>query len=162
MVRWNWNDYDVVNWLAWICGCKFWNRNRFVLNHQNCSVDRSLTKYNFSKHALQPEKKNCNYLGEKENIKLIFWRVFDNSFSKSLIFKRVCCKHWLLLAIYQKKGFGTSFWWTFSAYFFHKTVSYLIFYQLTKFQHQNFFFSQDIKKYAFLSSCLANTWHHKF
>ena len=48
-----------------------------------------------------------------------------------------------------KKGSGTSFPCAFSAYFFHKNVSYLILYQLTKFQYQIYFPSQDI--FEFLS-----------
>ena len=45
-----------------------------------------------------------------------------------------------------KKGSGTSFLGIFSAWFFHKNISYLIIDQLTKFQCRNFFPSQDIKK----------------
>ena len=40
-----------------------------------------------------------------------------------------------------KNGSGTSFWCTFSAWFFHKNVPYLILYQLTKFQYHIYIFS---------------------
>ena len=64
--------------------------------------------------------------------------------------------HWLFCAIYQnKKSDGTSFCCIFPAYFSIKKFSYLILYQLTKFQYQTFF-SQDIKQYVVLNSCLAN------
>ena len=44
-----------------------------------------------------------------------------------------------------KRGSGTSFWCTFSAWFFHKTFFYLILYKQTKFQCHTAFPSQDIK-----------------
>ena len=50
-----------------------------------------------------------------------------------------------------KRGVST-FWCTFSAYFFHINVPYLIPYQLTKFQYQTRFPSQNIKQYIFLNS----------
>ena len=40
-----------------------------------------------------------------------------------------------------KKGSGTSFWCTFSAWFFHKNIPYLILYQWTKF-HCHILFRQ--------------------
>ena len=55
-----------------------------------------------------------------------------------------------------KNGSGTSFWYIFSALFFHKNISYLISYQLTKFQYHTFFPSEDIKQNALLSSYLEN------
>ena len=61
-----------------------------------------------------------------------------------------------------KKGSGTSFWCTFSAWFFHKNVPYLILYQWPKFQCHTFFPSQDIKQNVLLSSYLNSRWHHKF
>ena len=60
-----------------------------------------------------------------------------------------------------KKGSGTSFWWTFSAWFFHKNVPCLILYQWSKIQCHTFFPSQDIKQNVFLSSYLNSWWRHK-
>ena len=60
-----------------------------------------------------------------------------------------------------KKGSGTSFWCTFSAWFFHKNVPYLILYQWTKFQCHTLFLSQDIKQNMLLTSYLDKWWHHK-
>ena len=51
-----------------------------------------------------------------------------------------------------KRGSGTSFWCTFSAWFFHKNVFYLILYQRAKFQCHTSFPSQDIKQNVLLSS----------
>ena len=45
--------------------------------------------------------------------------------------------------------------------FFHKNISYLILYQLTKFQCHTFFPSQDIKQNALLNSYFGNWWRHK-
>ena len=45
--------------------------------------------------------------------------------------------------------------------FFHKNVSYLIPYQLTKFHCHIFFSSQDIKQNVLLSSYLDNCWRHE-
>ena len=59
-----------------------------------------------------------------------------------------------------KKGSGTSFWCTFSAWFFHKNVSYLILYQWKKFQYHTFFHSQDIKPNVLFSSYLDSSWCH--
>ena len=53
-----------------------------------------------------------------------------------------------------KKGSGTSFWCTFSVWFFHKNVHYLMLYQWPKFQCHTFFSSQDIKQIVLLSSYL--------
>ena len=48
---------------------------------------------------------------------------------------------WLFSKI--KKGFGISFWCTFSAWLSHANAPYLILYQLTKFQrHMKITFSQ--------------------
>ena len=60
-----------------------------------------------------------------------------------------------------KRGSGTDFWGTFSAWFFHKIVSYFIFYQWAKFQCPNFFPSQDFKQHVLLSSYLDSWWRHK-
>ena len=49
-----------------------------------------------------------------------------------------------------KKGSRASFWCTFSAWFFHKNVPYLILYQWTKFQCHTLFLSQDIKQNVLL------------
>ena len=60
-----------------------------------------------------------------------------------------------------KKGSGTSFWCTFSAWFFHGNVPYLILYQWTKFQCHTFFTSEDIKQNVLLNSYLGIWWRHK-
>ena len=89
----------------------------------------------------------------KERIKVTFSKIFDNPLSKYLIVKRISCMQWLFWVVYQnKKGFGTNFWWTFSAWSFHENVPYLILYQWTKFQCPIFFSSQDIKQNVLLSS----------
>ena len=61
-----------------------------------------------------------------------------------------------------KKGSGASIWCTFSAWFFHKNVPYLILYQWTKFQCHTLFLSQDIKQNVLSSSYLDSWWRHKF
>ena len=61
-----------------------------------------------------------------------------------------------------KKGSGTSFWCTFSAWIFHKNVPYLIVYQWTKFECHIFFPSQDIKQNVLLTSYLNSWWRHRF
>ena len=60
-----------------------------------------------------------------------------------------------------KKESGTSFRYTFSAYFLDESSPYLILYQLTKFQYQTYFLSQHIKQYVILNSCIAKRWRHK-
>ena len=60
-----------------------------------------------------------------------------------------------------KKGIGASFWFTFSAWFFHKNVPCLILYQWTKFQCHILFLSQDIKQNVLLSFYLDSWWRHK-
>ena len=50
-----------------------------------------------------------------------------------------------------KKGSGAGFWCTFSTWFFHKNVPYLILYQWTKFQCHTLCLSQDIKQNVLLS-----------
>ena len=60
-----------------------------------------------------------------------------------------------------KKGSRASFCCTFSAWFFHKNVSYLILYQWTKFQCHTLFLSQDIKQNVLLSFYLDHWWHYK-
>ena len=60
-----------------------------------------------------------------------------------------------------KKESGTSFCCTFSAWFFHKNVLYLILYQWAKLQYHTFFPSQDIKQIVWLSSYLDSWWCHK-
>ena len=60
-----------------------------------------------------------------------------------------------------KTGYGTSFRWTFSAWFFYKNVPYLILYQWPKFQCHTFFPSQDIKQNVLLSSYLNSWWCHE-
>ena len=60
-----------------------------------------------------------------------------------------------------KKESETSFWCTFSAWFFHKIVPYLILLQWTKFQCHTLFLSQDMKQNMLLSSYLYSWWRHK-
>ena len=60
-----------------------------------------------------------------------------------------------------KKEPGGSFRCTFSAWFFKKTVRYLILYQWLKFQCHTLFLSQDIKQNVLLSSYLVSWWRHK-
>ena len=55
-----------------------------------------------------------------------------------------------------KKGSGTSLWCTFSAWFFHKNIPYLILYQWTMFHCHNSFPSQDMKHVLF-----SNGWQGK-
>ena len=79
-------------------------------------------------------------------------------------------KEWLFYLIFDgcfglftkiKKGFGASFWSTFSVWFLHK-IFYVILYQLTKFQCHTFFPSQNIKQNMLLSSYLDNWWRFIF
>ena len=87
-----------------------------------------------------------------KKIKLAFSRLLNNPLSKHLTVKRITCMHGCFrLFNKNKKGSGTSFWCILSARFFHKNVPYLIFYQLTTFQCQTFFPSQDIKKNVLLN-----------
>ena len=60
-----------------------------------------------------------------------------------------------------KKGSGTRFRCTFSAWFFHKDVPYSILYLWTKFQCHTFSPSEDIKHTVLLSSYLDKWWHYK-
>ena len=60
-----------------------------------------------------------------------------------------------------KNGSGANFWCTFSAWFFHKHVLYLILYQWKKFQCDTLFLSQDIKQNKLLISYLDKWWCHK-
>ena len=100
--------------------------------------------------------------GFKRKKKVNFIKVFGNPLSKYLIFKIISRIQWLFWVVYQiKKGPGTSFWCTFPAWFFHKNVSYLIFYQWTKFQCHIFLPSQYIKQNVLLSSYLDSWWLHK-
>ena len=71
--------------------------------------------------------------GQKEK-KLTFLEPLDNPLSKKEL---LACNSCSGLFTKIKKGSGTSFWRTFSVQFFH--VSYLILYQLTKFQWHIFF-----------------------
>ena len=97
-------------------------------------------------------------LGSKEkNLTLII--LFQNIlFSK----KFLACNGCFELFTKMKKGSGTSFWCTFSAWFFHKNVLYLILYQWTKFKCHTFFPSQDIKQNVLSSSYLGSWWRLNF
>ena len=98
-----------------------------------------------------------------ENKKLTFLRLFDNPLSKYLVLKRISCMQWLFgLFSKIKKGSGTSFWCTFSAWPFLKNVLHLILYQRTTFQCHNSFLSQHIKHNVLFSSYLDSWWRHKF
>ena len=79
----------------------------------------------------------------KKKINLTFLRLFDNPFSKYLIFRIIYCMQCLFWVIYQnwKRRLGLAF----GAHFFHKNV-YLVLYQLAKFKCQTFFPPQDIKQ----------------
>ena len=78
-------------------------------------------------------------------------------FQKILFLKEfLACNSSLGLFSKIKKGSGASFWCTFSAWFFHKNVPYLILYQWTKFQCHTLFLSQNIKQNVLLSSYLDN------
>ena len=76
------------------------------------------------------------------------WQPFKTIFLKEFLECNVC--FWLFNKI--KKGSGASFWYTFSAWFSHKNVPYLIMYQWTKFQCHTLFLSQDINQNVLLSS----------
>ena len=78
-------------------------------------------------------------------------------FSKEFLACNGC--FWLYTKV--KKGYRASFWCTFSAWFFHKNVFYLILYQWTKFQCHTFFSSEDIKQNVLLSFSLDSWWRHK-
>ena len=78
----------------------------------------------------------------KGNLFKAFWY----SASKYLICKRIHFYAMAILGYLSKlKGSGISFCCTFSVWFFHTNVPYLILYQLRKFQRHIFFPSQDIK-----------------
>ena len=62
-----------------------------------------------------------------------------------------------------RKGSGANFWSTFSAWFFHKNVPYLIFYQWTKFTHLIFFSKYQTKRVIkFLFKQLMTSWILRF
>ena len=98
----------------------------------------------------------------KEKIKLTFLRLLIILFQNILFLKEfLACNGCFGLFTKIKKGSGTSFWCTFSAWLFHKNVPYLILYQWTKFQFHIFFPSQDIKQHVLLSSYLDSWWRYK-
>ena len=70
----------------------------------------------------------------------------------------IACNGCFRLFINIKKGSGTSFWYTFSEWFVHKNIPYLILYQWIKFQCHTFFHFKDIKQDVFLSSYLDSWW----
>ena len=68
----------------------------------------------------------------ERQIKLSFLKLFDNSLSNFWFVKEfLACNSCFGLFNKIKKGFGINFWCTFSAWFFHKNVPYLIIYQLS-------------------------------
>ena len=83
-------------------------------------------------------------------------------FQNVLFFKDfLACNGYFGLFRKIKKGSGASFWCTFSEWFFHKNVPYLVLYQWTKFQCHTLFLSQDVKQNVSLSSYLGSWWRHK-
>ena len=58
----------------------------------------------------------------------------------------LACNACFMLFTKIKKESQTSFWCTFSKWFFHENVPYLILYLWIKFQCYTFFLSQDIKQ----------------
>ena len=90
----------------------------------------------------------------------ITWWVNGHYFLQNIsFFKTISCMQWLLFTKI-KKGSWTGFRCIIFAWFFHKSVPYLILYQLTKFQCHIFFPSRDIKQNVLLSF-LNNCWRHK-
>ena len=61
----------------------------------------------------------------KGKIKLTFSMLSDNPLSKYFIFKRIFCMQRLLLSKIKKR-FETSIWCTFSAWFLHENIPYVI------------------------------------
>ena len=95
---------------------------------------------------------------QKKN-KFTFLKLFDNSLSNFWFVKEfLACNSCFGLFNKIKKGFGINFWCTFSAWFFHKNVPYLIIYQLSL---KVTSFLQDIKQNTLLRSYLDNWWRHK-
>ena len=88
--------------------------------------------------------------------------LFGNPFPKCLIFKNNFLHAMAVLRYLPKvkKGSRTSFLSTFSAWFFHKNVFYLILYQWPNFHCHTFFLSQYMK-HVLLSSYLDSWWRHK-
>ena len=82
-----------------------------------------------------------------------FIKIFDNPLSKYLTFKIIYAPNgcsWLLTKL--KKGLELAF----GKHFFHDFFTYLILYQVTKFQMPCFFSLQHIKQNMLLSSYLDN------
>ena len=83
----------------------------------------------------------------KEKIKLTFLRLFDDPISKYLFLKEfLACNGCFELFAKMKRGLGLAFAHIFLVIFSIKNVSYLLLYQLAKFQCHTFFSSQDIKQ----------------
>ena len=83
-------------------------------------------------------------------------------FQNILFLKEFCaCNGCFGLFTKIKKGSGSSFWSTCSAWLFHKNIPYLILYQWKKSECHTFFSSLDIKQNMLLSSYLDSWWHHK-
>ena len=98
----------------------------------------------------------------KEKVKLTFKRLLIILFKITYFLKNFL--HALAVLDYlpkSKKGAGTRFWGTFSAWFLHENAPYSTLYQWEKFQCHTFFPSQDIKQNVSLSSYLNSSWHHK-
>ena len=91
---------------------------------------------------------------------IILWKVFLIILFQNIVFSKelLACNGCFALFTKIKKGSGTSFWCTFSAWFYHKNVLYLIYYQLIKFQCHTFFPFQDIKHNVLLSSYLDSSY----
>ena len=92
-----------------------------------------------------------------ERKKIIFFKSFFQNiwFVKEFLY----CNGCFGLFDKIKKGPGTNFCCTFSAWFFHTNTSCLILYQLTNFQCDIYF--TGIKQKILSSSYLDNWWRHK-
>ena len=74
-----------------------------------------------SRHFCFPKFSPWKATGCKEKNQVTFFMV---SF-KTNLFSKISYMHWLFWAVHQiKKAYGTSFYCRFSAYLFHKNVSY--------------------------------------
>ena len=95
--------------------------------------------------------------------KVYFFNGFWYSpFKISYFQKNFACNDCFGLFTKIKKGSGTSFWCTFSAWFFPKNVPHLILYQWPRFQCHTFFPAQNIKQNVLLISYLDSWWSLTF
>ena len=97
---------------------------------------------------------------EFEN-KNIFFRIFDNPFSKYHIYKSFLNALATFCSLPKINWSGTIFWWTFTAYFSMK----IFLYSTLSIQHVSIyplFTSQDMNQSVFLNSSLHHTLHFSF